>query len=146
MVETSVRSTSAFDRSWMAVAGLWALMAVLLGALGAHALRGVAARWPEDTRSRRLENWDTAARYQFGHALALAIAAFMARKNRWGQACCCMLLASNALFSGGLYAYAWSGQTFWTTIVPVGGVGQLAGWALWIAAAWCAPPSCQGEH
>lgn len=123
------------SRHWMAVAGLWGALAVALGALGAHAVRHMAGNWPEPSRQQRLDNWETAARYQLAHALAIAAASVTAAGTTWGHAAAAALGGGNLLFSGCLYAYAWTGNPLWALPVPLGGMVQLAGWLLMSVAA-----------
>jgi uncharacterized membrane protein YgdD (TMEM256/DUF423 family) len=93
---------------------------VLLGAFGAHALRGVL-----DASHREL--WHTAVQYHVWHALALAVAALggHGRAGRWATAAFALGIV---LFSGSLYALA-LGAPRWTGIVtPFGGLAFVAGW------------------
>jgi len=94
--------------------------AVLFGAFGAHALRGVL-----DADHREL--WRTAVEYHFWHALALALAAWAGR-GRSGRCAVGAFAIGIVLFSGSLYALAW-GAPRWTGIVtPFGGVAFIVGW------------------
>ncbi len=111
-------------------------LAVLLGAFGAHALRGRFAALPDG--ARRLEWWHTATSYHLAHALALGLAAFVASRAE-GTA---SMLGGYAfqlgivLFSGSLYVMALSGVRALGAVTPLGGLSLLAGWALLFFAAW----------
>lgn len=98
-------------------------VAVAAGAFGAHALR---ARLPADL----LGVFETAARYQMYHALALMAAAWAAA--RWPGAlpqwAGWLFVAGTVLFSGSLYALALSGIRWLGAITPLGGAAFLAGW------------------
>ena len=99
-------------------------LAVAAGAFGAHALR--ARLEPGD-----LLVFETAARYQMYHGLALIAAGWVA--DRWpgplaGAAGWCFLLGV-VLFSGSLYALTLSGIRMLGAITPLGGVAFMAGWA-----------------
>lgn len=103
-------------------------IAVAAGAFGAHALR---AR----LEPRMLEVFETAARYQMYHALALFAVAWMI--TRVGASPSALRLATisgwcfvagTALFSGSLYAMALSGVRALGAITPLGGVAFIAGW------------------
>jgi len=100
-----------------------ALIAVAAGAFGAHALR---LRLPAD----RLLIFETGARYQMYHALALiAVAWVMARwPGVWGERAGWLFVVGTVLFSGSLYALALSGVRWLGAITPFGGVAFLAGW------------------
>jgi uncharacterized membrane protein YgdD (TMEM256/DUF423 family) len=97
--------------------------AVLAGAFGAHALR---------TRldDAALAIWETAARYQMYHGLALlaSIALPPVRAPRLLGACRICFLAGVVLFSGSLYALALTGRGALGAITPIGGTVLLAGW------------------
>jgi uncharacterized membrane protein YgdD (TMEM256/DUF423 family) len=100
--------------------GLVGASAVLLGAFGAHALRGVL-----DAPSREL--WHTAVDYHVWHALALALAAGLGR-GRSGRFALAAFAIGIVLFSGSLYALA-LGAPHWTGIItPFGGLAFIAGW------------------
>ena len=98
-------------------------LAVAAGAFGAHALK--AQLEPGD-----LQVFETAARYQMYHGLALIGAAWVA--DRWSSrlatvAAWCFL-AGVVLFSGSLYALTLSGVRALGAITPLGGICFLAGW------------------
>lgn len=104
---------------------------VAAGAFGAHALR---AR----LEPRMLEVFETGARYQMYHAVALIGAAWVV--SRWpgslANASGWLFLAGTLLFSGSLYAMALTDVRALGAITPIGGVCFIAGWAcLGIAAA-----------
>ena len=104
--------------SWLV--GMAGASAVLLGAFGAHALRGVL-----DAGGREL--WHTASQYHFWHALALAIACLASP----GKARRCALAAFGigiVLFCGSLYALALGAPRWYGAITPLGGLAFIAGW------------------
>jgi uncharacterized membrane protein YgdD (TMEM256/DUF423 family) len=117
-------------RTLAALGALSGLISVAAGAFGAHALR---SRLPAD----RLTIFETAARYQMYHALALLAAAWMA--DRWPAAqpgwAGALFVAGTLLFSGSLYGLALSGERWLGAVTPLGGVAFLAGWLL---LAWAA--------
>jgi uncharacterized membrane protein YgdD (TMEM256/DUF423 family) len=96
---------------------------VAAGAFGAHALR---ARLPADL----LAVWETAARYQLIHALALLAVALLAAHAPSGAAAAAgwLFTAGIVLFSGSLYALALTGTRILGAVTPFGGVCFLAGW------------------
>jgi uncharacterized membrane protein YgdD (TMEM256/DUF423 family) len=100
--------------------GLAGASAVLLGAFGAHALRGVL-----DAQQHEL--WRTAVDYHAWHALALVLTAGLARGRARPVALVSFALGI-VLFSGSLYALA-LGAPRWTGIVtPFGGIAFVVGW------------------
>jgi uncharacterized membrane protein YgdD (TMEM256/DUF423 family) len=123
--------------SYGVLGALSGLVAVLAGAFGAHALRG---RLSPDL----LQVFETSARYQMFHALAL-IGVWLARPRARPTPLAtagALFLAGTALFSGSLYALALTGVGAWGAVTPFGGACFLAGWvALAIALRDRAPGS-----
>lgn len=103
------------------------LLAVALGAFGAHALR-------ERLSPEMLAIWKTANEYHFYHALALLLVGILARQARapgFDIAAVCFL-AGTLVFSGSLYALALTGTRWLGAITPIGGLLFLFGWG-WLA-------------
>ena len=102
---------------------LSAFIAVLAGAFGAHALRAQLA--PD-----LLQAFETAARYQFYHSLALILLALMLERmpRRALRAAGALFVAGTVLFSGSLYALALTGVRPIGAITPFGGLCLLGGW------------------
>ena len=113
------------DRLFFALGALSAFVSVAAGAFGAHALR---ARLAPDL----LVIFETGARYEMYHALALVAVAWAVQ--RWPGAATSaagwLFVAGTLLFSGSLYALALSGVRAIGAVTPFGGVAFLAGWAL----------------
>lgn len=111
------------DRVFFSLGSASAFLAVAAGAFGAHGLR---ARLAPDL----LAVFETAARYQMYHALALLAAAWAA--SRWPGAlpqwAGWLFVAGTVLFSGSLYLLALSGMRWLGAITPLGGAAFLAGW------------------
>ncbi len=122
----------AMDRTFMFIGALMGLTGVGLGAFGAHGLRG---RLSPDM----LAVFETGVRYHMYHALALlATAALMARTvdGRAVLIAGWSFTAGILLFSGSLYALAFTGVTMLGAVTPIGGVAFLAGWAALLVAAF----------
>jgi uncharacterized membrane protein YgdD (TMEM256/DUF423 family) len=102
---------------------IFAFLGVAAGAFGAHALR---ARVPADL----LAVFETGARYQMYHALALLAVALVAARVPRGavRTAGWLFTAGIVIFSGSLYALALSGVRVLGAITPIGGVCFLAGW------------------
>ncbi|MDB9540554.1 DUF423 domain-containing protein [Anabaenopsis tanganyikae CS-531] len=102
-------------------------LSVAAGAFAAHALRGKISE-------RSLEIFDTAARYQMYHALALLLIALLISRTASPQP---MLVASGwlfiigvGIFSGSLYALSVTGLKYLGAITPLGGVAFIIGWGI----------------
>jgi uncharacterized membrane protein YgdD (TMEM256/DUF423 family) len=120
-------------RYWCVLAAAHGFISVAAGAFGAHALK-------ERLSERMLANFETGARYEMYHALALLAVAWLAARQPGGAvngAGWCFALGA-AVFSFSLYALALTGVTRLGAITPIGGVGMLAGWVLLAVAAFSA--------
>lgn len=115
----------------LAAAGVSGLLAVILGAFGAHALAGAL-----DADAGAM--YDTAGRYHVFHSLALAAGALApaaGARRGWCAAACGAWLAGIVVFSGSLYLLALTGAGWLGAIAPVGGLALMAGWAALAVAA-----------
>jgi uncharacterized membrane protein YgdD (TMEM256/DUF423 family) len=112
------------ERLFIIMGALSGAIGVAAGAFGAHALR---AR----VEPRMLEVFETGARYQMYHALAMLAAAWMVSRfpGALMNASGWLFLAGTVLFSGSLYAMALTGVRALGAITPLGGVCFIAGWA-----------------
>jgi uncharacterized membrane protein YgdD (TMEM256/DUF423 family) len=116
------------DRSpLIALGALNGAIAVAAGAFGAHALR-------ERLEPRMLEVFETGARYQMYHALAIILCGVMATRSATTAGW--ILQAGIVVFSGSLYALSLSGVKILGAITPLGGLAFLAGWGLLAWGAW----------
>ncbi|HEV2841015.1 MAG TPA: DUF423 domain-containing protein [Chthoniobacterales bacterium] len=102
------------------IGAAFCLLAVALGAFGAHALK-------ETLQSNgMLDVWNKAVLYHFLHALALIVLALNAAGNR---AAYLLIVAGIVFFSGSLYLLALTNVRWLGAITPIGGLCFLAGWA-----------------
>lgn len=126
-------------RRFRVLGAVAAMLAVAAGAFGAHALRA-------SLEPRLLEVFETAARYQMYHALALLAVAELAdrRPSRAASAAGWLFVAGIVIFAGSLYALALTGVRALGAVTPLGGVAFLAGWAALAAAALRAPAPDRG--
>lgn len=118
-------------RLFFLLGALSGFIAVAAGAFGAHALRGRLT-------SDQLGIFETAARYQMYHALALLAVAWAAARWPSGSihAAGWLFLAGTVLFCGSLYVLALTGIRWLGAITPLGGAAFLVGWALLAISAW----------
>ena len=101
-----------------------ALLAVALGAFGAHALSTLIS--PES-----LKIWQTASQYHLAHAIAVCLCAVAASlgsektalKAGWG------FTAGIFIFSGSLYLLALTGVRILGAVTPLGGLCFMGSWA-----------------
>lgn len=122
------------DLKWLGIGALNGLIAVAAGAFGAHFLK-------DRLSSGDLTTFETAARYQMYHALALLAVSALAHVRPSSTASAagwCMLLGI-VLFSGSLYGLTLGGWKWLGPITPVGGLLLLAGWLMLVVAAFNSP-------
>jgi uncharacterized membrane protein YgdD (TMEM256/DUF423 family) len=119
------------ERIFAVLGALSGFIAVGAGAFGAHGLK--ARLTPE-----LLAVFETGARYQIYHALALLAVAWAV--SRWpGRAAVASgwcFVGGTVIFSGSLYLLALTGVRGFGAITPLGGVLFLAGWLLLALATW----------
>lgn len=110
---------------FLATAAILGGLSVAAGAFASHALRGQLS-------DRALEIFDTGARYQMYHALALlAVALLIARTELPSPlllAAGYAFMAGTLIFSGSLYALSLSGIKILGAVAPIGGAALIAGW------------------
>jgi uncharacterized membrane protein YgdD (TMEM256/DUF423 family) len=118
------------ERTFLALGAVSGLVGVAAGAFGAHGLK--ARLGPE-----MLAIFETGARYQMYHALALVAAAWTAGRFPGTAATWAgwLFVAGTVIFSGSLYALALTGVRVLGAVTPIGGVAFLAGWAALAVAA-----------
>jgi uncharacterized membrane protein YgdD (TMEM256/DUF423 family) len=112
---------------WSGLGALLLGLAVMLGAFGAHALKGRLDAYS-------LGIYDRAVFYHFVHALGVLVVPLMVRAG-WiaqslGSWVCLLLLAGILLFSGSLYALAMTGIRAFGAVTPLGGVSFILAWLL----------------
>jgi uncharacterized membrane protein YgdD (TMEM256/DUF423 family) len=115
---------------FIAIGGFLAALAVALGAIGAHALKGHLA-------PQQLETFHTAVEYQMIHAVGLVLIGLLSLHHAsrlWSLAGWSMLLGI-LVFSGFLFAWVATERRFFVYPVPVGGVAFIIGWLLLAAGA-----------
>ena len=107
------------------IAALVMLLAIGLGAMGAH---GLEDRLVE---KGHFDDWKTSALYQLIHGLAMFAVALAGKRER-APACYWCWLVGTILFSGSLYVLSLTGISKLGAITPLGGLAFMIGWALLI--------------
>jgi uncharacterized membrane protein YgdD (TMEM256/DUF423 family) len=121
-------------RTALIMGALFAGLSVILGAFGAHALEAMLT-------ADLLQTYETAARYQMYHGLALLVSGLIyahlpVKALRWASI---SFIIGTVLFSGSLYLLVMlksGGQVGlggFGLITPIGGLFFIAGWILFIA-------------
>lgn len=101
-----------------------ALIAVILGAFGAHALKDTPIALDS------VDTWQTAVRYQMWHALGLILLSLISERQKLPTATGYCFVIGTLLFSGSLYGLALDGPRWLGPITPLGGLCLIVGWAL----------------
>jgi len=109
----------------VAIGALSGLVSVAAGAFGAHALKGRLSDY-------HLGVFETAARYEMFHALALILIGMMAQSQPRTAltAAGVSMVAGTLVFCGSLYLLALTDMRWLGAITPLGGLGFMVGWAL----------------
>ena len=120
-------------RVFLTIAAILAGLSVAGGAFASHALK-------ERLTERSLEIFETAARYQMYHALALFLVAVLLSRAESAPLTLPIagyaFIAGIAIFSGSLYALSLTGIKWLGVITPLGGAAFLIGWGCVAIAAW----------
>ena len=119
-------------RIWFTTGCLAGLAAVMLGAFGAHALRGRL-----DAPSLAL--WQTAVSWHMPHAIALlglGLAEQHATRTALLGWAARLMIAGLLVFCGSLYALALTGERWLGMLTPLGGTAWIAAWLLAAVAMW----------
>jgi uncharacterized membrane protein YgdD (TMEM256/DUF423 family) len=117
----------------MTIAALLGGLSVAAGAFASHALR-------QQLSDRALEIFETAARYQMYHALALLLVASLLSRSESDQplliATGFAFISGTVIFCGSLYTLSLTDIKWLGAIAPLGGVAFLVGWGCLAIAAW----------
>jgi len=122
------------NKKIIVTASLFGILAVILGAFGAHGLKSLIS-------ASDLENWKTAVSYHFYHTLALLFLSTMVRyRDRFIEFAYYAFTAGIFLFSGSLYLLSTRAVTgleagILGPIPPIGGLMFILGWVFLLLAA-----------
>ena len=113
--------------TWSSTGAFLLALAVMLGAFGAHGLRGRLDAYSMDV-------YQKAVFYHFIHALGLLAVSILPKTGTFTgygtDWVCGLLLAGIVIFSGSLYLLAVTGTRALGAITPIGGVSFIAAWLL----------------
>ena len=118
-------------KEFIQTAALLGALSIILGAFGAHALKGIFT-------ADLLQVFETAVRYQMYHAFALLAVGILYKEfsNKQIKLAGNFFIAGVVLFSGSLYAlcfieYQHLSSLLWIgAITPLGGLCFIIGWLL----------------
>ena len=111
--------------SFFSIGAVFGLLAVVLGAFGAHGLESTLS-------DHALARYHTGVEYQFYHVGALLIIGVLAPQlpSKLLTFAGLSFTAGIILFSGSLYVYALTGNKIFGMITPVGGLFFIIGWIM----------------
>lgn len=119
------------ERFYFIAGSISGLIAIGLGAFGAHGLKGRLS-------AEMLNAFEVGVRYQMYHALALLAVSWAF--SRWPRAevtaAGWLFVAGTVIFSGSLYFLSVSGIRWIGAITPIGGAAFLLGWLCLALGAW----------
>jgi uncharacterized membrane protein YgdD (TMEM256/DUF423 family) len=126
-------SSLILTRIFLATGAIFGGLSVAGGAFASHALK-------EKLTDRALAIFETAARYQMYHALALLLVALLLSRAQESQAFFSVagwaFIAGTIVFSGSLYALSLTDIKWLGAITPLGGVAFIVGWICLAVAAF----------
>jgi uncharacterized membrane protein YgdD (TMEM256/DUF423 family) len=119
-------------RIFLGIAAIFGGISVAAGAFASHALK-------EKLSERAIEIFETGARYQMYHALALLLVALLLSRAEAAQstlvAAGIALIVGVVIFSGSLYTLSLTSIKWLGAITPLGGLGLMIGWGCLAVAA-----------
>jgi len=112
----------------IAIGAVMAMLSVILGAMGAHALESILS-------PKAFANFHTAADYQMVHGLAIILAGLsysQANRPSFIHKAAWLFIIGVLLFSGSLYIFSLTGIKAWAMLTPIGGMAFIFGWLFFI--------------
>lgn len=120
-------------RIFLGIAAIFGGLSVAAGAFASHALK-------EKLSERAIEIFETGARYQMYHALALLMVALLLSRAEAAQstlaAAGVSFVVGVVIFSGSLYTLSFTNIKWLGAITPLGGLAFIIGWSCLAVAAW----------
>lgn len=129
---------------------MFAALAVILGAFGAHLLDPillevhrsakpkVVAGFEMPASHKYLQDFKTAATYQMTHAIAIILVGMLGRRGKarfFAHAAGGCFVGGIVLFSGSLYMLSTTGVGWLGAVAPIGGLLFIVGWIFFATAA-----------
>ncbi|MCK5918651.1 MAG: DUF423 domain-containing protein [Cocleimonas sp.] len=111
---------------FLLLGSVFALLAVIIGAFGAHGLERIMID------EKMLARFNTGVEYQFYHAFGILVVAILLKetKSRLLSGAGIAFSLGIVLFSGSLYSYVLTANKMFAMITPTGGLAFIVGWVL----------------
>ena len=123
-------------RNCIAAGAILMVVAVMLGAFGAHVLQA-------QLTPKQLASFQTGVHYHMLHSLGLLLVGIVAQvtaagaRLRWSAR---LMLAGIVFFSGSIYLMTAGAPRWLGMVAPIGGVSFMVAWALVAWYAWSSRP------
>jgi uncharacterized membrane protein YgdD (TMEM256/DUF423 family) len=117
------------DKKLISTGAFFGMLAIVLGAFGAHALKKILA-------AEQLVTFETGVRYQMYHALFLIFISMMASlSHKTKKTIYYLVLSGVCLFSGSIYLLATNSITSFDfrvigVVTPIGGLLLIVAWGI----------------
>jgi len=135
-MQVEVPRIAPLARNCIAAGAVLMVVAVMLGAFGAHALQS-------QLTAKQLASFQTGVHYHMLHSLGLLLVGIVAQvtaagaRLRWSAR---LMLAGIAFFSGSIYLMTAGAPRWLGMVAPIGGVSFMVAWALFAWHAWSGRP------
>lgn len=112
------------SRLFIGIGSLAAMLAVVLGAFGAHGLEEILS-------TDLIATYETGVKYHFYHALGLFLTGLLVKHYpdssllKWSG---WLMLTGIIIFSGSLYLLVFTGMKWLGAITPIGGTAFILAW------------------
>ena len=116
-----------FPKLLLLLSASQAMLAVIAGAFGAHALKQLVP-------IHHLNWWETGCQYLMYHALASLFCAWCSQHLCSLKYCVVLFTLGNIFFTGSLFIMMITGYTWLGAITPIGGLLYIIGWLYMM---WC---------
>ena len=121
---TMTKTINNTNKFFFKVAGFCCFLSVAMGALGAHF-------FSKTISLKSLEILDTATQYMFWHSIAILLTLLLFQTKLCKKITpVYFFLIGILLFSGSLYLYIFTNQSWLMFITPIGGLHFLSGWLI----------------
>lgn len=113
-------------KKYLILAGFILMVAVIMGAFGAHGLENKISE-------RAMQTYQTGVRYHFYHGFGIMLLAIIGKLLGLNlKVSSNLFIVGIILFSGNCYLYAITGIKTFAMIVPIGGVAFIIGWLVFL--------------
>lgn len=114
------------DRKVISTAAILGMIAIILGAFGAHALK-------KELTLEELSTFETGVKYQMYHALFLLFVGLSSMTEKTKKGITLLIVSGVVLFSGSIYILATKNLTgidikAFGIVTPIGGLLLIVGW------------------